>query len=111
MPDHIGDCGDQLLTSPILCKAHDEDAAKANESNCTQFFKIIPQELAFYRSRKLALPRHCHNCRHHRRLAQMNSFQLWQRQCAKCAGNMQTTYAPERPEKIYCENCYLQETY
>ena len=24
---------------------------------------------------------------------------------------IQTTYAPDRPEKIYCEECYLKEVY
>ena len=24
---------------------------------------------------------------------------------------IETTYAPDRPEKVYCEQCYLKEVY
>ena len=32
-------------------------------------------------------------------------------QCAKCEKEIESTYAPERPEIIYCEECYLAEVY
>jgi len=30
---------------------------------------------------------------------------------AKCSKSIQTSYSPERPEIVYCEQCYLQEIY
>jgi len=29
----------------------------------------------------------------------------------KCENEFQTPYAPKRPEKVYCENCYNKEVY
>jgi hypothetical protein len=44
---------------------------------------------------------------------------LWQRQCQceiaghnhseRCAEKFETTYGPDRKEKVYCETCYLEE--
>ena len=111
LPDSIDDVHDDLLTLPILCKAYEENPSKALEHHCTQYFKIIPQELAFYQKVGIALPRNCHNTRHYYRLQQINHFQLWTRQCGKCGKDIQTTYASDRPEIVYCEQCYLQEVY
>ena len=33
------------------------------------------------------------------------------RKCDKCSKDMKTTYAPKRPEIVYCEECYLNEVY
>jgi hypothetical protein len=79
----------------------------------------------------LPLPRLCPNCRHYQRLKQRNPLKLWKRHC-QCAGGkssngvyqntvvhnhgtnpcpneFETSYSPERPEIIYCEECYLKE--
>jgi len=104
LPDHIKDVQDDILNQVIAC----EHEGKCNHQ-CMGAFKIIPSELAFYRAMNLALPRLCSNCRHYARLAQRTPFKLWDRQCAKCGKEIKTSYAPERPEIIYCENCYNQE--
>ena len=74
-------------------------------------YKIIPQELQFYRDMGVPLPRRCPNQRHADRMALRNPHTLWSRQCAKCQQDIQTTYPPERPEIVYCEQCYLREVY
>ena len=134
LPDHIKDVKDSILNEIIQC-AHWElgrPASKCNEQ-CTQAYKIIPQELAFLRRMSLPLPRLCPNCRHYQRIKQRNPLKLWHRKC-QCAGltsenkvysntadhihhkkdepcqnEFETTYAPERPEIVYCEQCYLRE--
>ncbi len=111
LPDSIGDVSDTTTAQPILCKAFDDNPTKALEHHCTQYFKIIPQELAFYKSTGLALPRYCHNSRYRERLQQINPLHLWDRQCGKCGKDMKTTYSPDRPEIVYCEDCYLKEVY
>lgn len=128
IPDHIKDIGDDILNQIISC-AHKSECS----DQCTQAFKIIPQELEFYRKNNLALPRLCPNCRHYARLRQRNPLKLWKRKC-QCAGTasdngvytnttvhpphstnqhcpneFQTSYAPERPEIVYCEACYQAE--
>ncbi len=74
-------------------------------------YKIIPQELAFYRSMQLPLPRVCPEQRHRNRMARLYPRKLWKRTCAKCSQDIQTTYASERPEIVYCERCYLETVY
>ncbi len=74
-------------------------------------YKIIPQELAFYRKMKLPIPRKCPEQRHTERLALRNPRKLWSRTCGKCKKKIDTTYAPERPEIVYCETCYLATVY
>ena len=29
----------------------------------------------------------------------------------KCSAQFETSYSPDRPEIVYCENCYKQEVY
>lgn len=74
-------------------------------------FRIIKQELDLYRKMKLPIP-HLHpDERHRQRMLLKNPRRLWKRPCMKCKKEMETTYAPDRPEIVYCEKCYLQEVY
>lgn len=144
LPDHIRDVDDSILDETIGC-IHE---GKCKEQ-CTSAFKIISQELAFYRKRNLALPRLCPNCRHYRRLAERASMILWTRECmcgglesaipltdgvatstgvgdsksqnvyknqtehfhgsGHCPNKFETAYAPDRPDMLYCEQCYQAE--
>ncbi|TSC60669.1 MAG: Uncharacterized protein Greene041662_155 [Candidatus Peregrinibacteria bacterium Greene0416_62] len=74
-------------------------------------YKIIPQELKFYRAMGLPLPKICPDQRHKDRNALRNPRKLWSRECSKCGKGMETTYNPERPEIVYCEECYLKTVY
>ncbi len=74
-------------------------------------YKIIPQELKFYREMGLPIPRRCPEQRHKERMALRNPRKLWTRACAKCSKKIETTYAPEKPEIVYCEECYLKTMY
>ena len=73
---------------------------------CGRNFKITPNEFAFYERMGLPLPRKDFECRMQSRLRQRNPRKLWKRTCAKCNADVETTYAPERPEAVYCETCY-----
>jgi hypothetical protein len=74
-------------------------------------FKIIPQELKFYREMGLPIPHKCPDQRHKERMALRNPRKLWKRECSQCKKGIETTYAPERPEIVYCEECYLSIVY
>ncbi len=104
LPDHIKDVEDSIIGKVIAC-GHKGECL----DQCTTAFKIIPSELQFYKKMNLALPRLCPNCRHYERLRQRNPLKLWHRTCAKCSKEIQTSYAPERKEIVYCEQCYQQE--
>lgn len=89
--------------------------------NCTEGFKITAEEFSFYKKMNLILPRMCPNCRHYQRLQLRNPMKLWHRSCmcekgnhshqGKCEVEFETSYAPDRPEIVYCEKCYQQEVY
>jgi hypothetical protein len=99
LPDTIEEIPDDVLNWAIKCEETDRP------------FKIVKQELEFYRKMKLPIP-HLHpDERHKRRMALRNPRKLWARTCDKCKKEIQTTYSPERPEKVFCEECYLAEVY
>lgn len=73
---------------------------------CQKNFNFIPQEIKFYQRQKITQPDNCFNCRHTERLKQRNPRKLFERKCQECQLNLQSTFAPDREEKIYCETCY-----
>ncbi|MBU1123014.1 hypothetical protein KJ652_00300 [Patescibacteria group bacterium] len=99
LPVSINDIPDDILNWAIKCEATQRP------------FRIVKQELEFYRKMKLPIPRFHPDERHKRRIALRNPRKLWQRKCDKCGEGMETTYAPERPERVFCEKCYLNEVY
>jgi len=99
LPDAITDIPDDILHWAIQCEATNRP------------FRIVKHELEFYRKMGLPVP-HLHpDERHRRRMTLRNPWRLWKRPCMKCGKEMQTSYAPERPEIVYCEECYLKEVY
>ncbi|MBI2121608.1 MAG: hypothetical protein HYT98_00645 [Candidatus Sungbacteria bacterium] len=133
VPDEISKASDDILNEIIGC-AHQGLCGEP----CTTAFKVIPQELEFYRKMNIPLPILCPNCRHYARLKLRNSPKLRHRTC-QCAGRkseirstksetpiyentathfhgenpcpneFETSYAPERQEIVYCEACYNSE--
>lgn len=82
-----------------------------NCDKCTRSFRYIPQELRFYEKMGLKAPKACQECRYEARLKLRNPYKMWQRNCDKCGVDFMTSYSPDRPEKLYCEKCYLGEVY
>lgn len=99
VPSDINQVPDSILQEVLACK------------DCGKNYKIIPQELSFYKKRGVPVPEKCHDCRHAERLKIQNPRTLFDRKCDKCGMEMQTTYAPDRPETVYCEKCYLSAVY
>jgi hypothetical protein len=105
LPNSIDDISDNITQEVISCP-NDGYA----EFQCTVAFRITSEELSFYRQKGLPLPRYCPNCRHYQRLKYRNPMRLYKRTCSNgCGREFETTYAPERPEKVYCEQCYQAE--
>jgi len=69
-------------------------------------FKILSQELVFYIKNNIPIPRISFFERHRERMRLRNPRQLFDRKCDKCKREMKTTYSLDRPEKVYCEECY-----
>ncbi len=104
--DYIDDVPDSIINEVIAC----EHEGKCNEQ-CTTAFKILPDELEFYRKMRIPLPRLCPNCRHYQRVAKLSPLKLWHRKCMKlgCTDEFETAISDQRREIIYCEKCYQQE--
>ncbi|MEK7180761.1 MAG: hypothetical protein AAB738_00285 [Patescibacteria group bacterium] len=121
--DHINEISVNILKETIQCAA------------CKRAFRLIERELNFYKRFSLPIPRLCFNCRHSERVKLRNPMKWYKRQCM-CAGaqsanhqsqlayknfskhfhgdnscprEFETTYAPDRAEIIYCEECYNAE--
>lgn len=119
LPDHIKDVDDSILKKVIAC------------ASCGRAYRIIPMELDFYQKMIISLPRFCPNCRFIERMKLVNPPKFWSRKCQcagkaddrsiyqnqvthfhggdRCPNEFKTSYAPERPEIIYCESCYQAE--
>jgi len=78
---------------------------------CNKSFRIIAQEFSYYKNQEIPPPSACPACRHTARNARRNPRRLWDRSCAECSQAIQTSYSLERPEKVYCEKCYLKRIY
>lgn len=72
-------------------------------------FKLIPEELEFYKKMDLPLPKRCPDQRHFDRMSKRNPWKLYDRKCAKTGVPIKTTFAPNRPEIIYSKEAYLKE--
>lgn len=121
LPDRIGDAQDSVTKEVIKC------------SGCARAYRIIPMELSFLRKVHLPLPRLCQECRFEERKKLVNPPKYWKRAC-QCAGEksengvyantnladhrhglehcqveFDTSYAPEKPDIVYCEQCYNSE--
>ena len=112
IPDNIKDTSDSILNEVIAC-------ADADKEYSPGAFRIIPTELALYRKLGIPLPRKSPNARYYEQLTHNNPFTLYHRKCicekvahghsGVCDNQFETTYAPERPEIVYCEQCYQKE--
>lgn len=99
IPDNIKDIPDEILNWAIECEV------------TKKLFKITPQELAFYRKQNIPIPHRRPDQRHLDRFAQRNPRKFWSCNCAKCQKEICTTYSPQGPETVYCEECYMKEVY
>lgn len=99
LPDAIVDVPDDITKQILRCEVTGRP------------YKIIPQELKFYRTMGLPVPHICPDQRHKERLALRNPRKLWNRECAKCHRTIATSYEPSLPEIVYCESCYLSSVY
>lgn len=99
LPDSIADTPDEILDWAI-------QSASGGKP-----FRIIPHELEFYRRMKLPIPRMHPEKRHHARQGLRNPMRLLKRPCTRCAAETLSTIPGERPEKVYCEQCYRAHLY
>jgi hypothetical protein len=108
IPDDIKKVNEEILNEILEC-AHKENC----DHHRTKTFRLTKDEFNFYQKHDIPIPSKCYNCRHYERFEKALPLKLWCRKCMKegCPNEFETSYAPERPEIVYCERCYQQEVY
>jgi hypothetical protein len=99
LPDNITEIKDEITKQILCCES------------CAKNYRIITQELEFYRRMKLPLPHKCFDCRNRERHNLLNERKLYDRKCDKCKTELKSTYKPDYKGIVYCESCYLKEVY
>ncbi|OGY87063.1 MAG: hypothetical protein A2233_03880 [Candidatus Kerfeldbacteria bacterium RIFOXYA2_FULL_38_24] len=99
IPDNIQEVNAEIIKEALEC------------TKCQKNYKVTKKEFEFYQRQKLPIPRLCPDCRYMARMSLRNPRKLWHRKCMNdgCKNEFETTYAPDRPETIYCEECYQKE--
>lgn len=78
--------------------------------DCTKPFRILTTEAALYKQLSVPTPVLCADCRYKARRSRRNPRKLYQRDCMfdGCSTTLMSSYAPDRPEIIYCEPHYIE---
>ncbi|MBP6925649.1 MAG: hypothetical protein KBC22_01145 [Candidatus Pacebacteria bacterium] len=93
IPDSIHDIDESILREVLGCGA------------CGRAYRVVVAELQLLKRFGLPVPRTCTKCRHTNRLSRINPPKLYQR-ITEDGVEVMTSYAPDRPEKIYSEEGY-----
>lgn len=99
LPEDIKDVPDDILNFIIMGEGNGKP------------FRLIPQELEFYRKKGLPIPHRHPNERLLSLSTPFNPRTLQARACDKCSKPVETTNTLEGGMKVYCEECYLKEVY
>ena len=121
LPDSIEDISEEILKEVIECE------------KCKNPYRILENELSFYKKENIPLPRMCNDCRFEMRIKDRLGIELYDRSCMcvgetditknykntvrhfhgniPCGEKFKTGYNPNSGEIVYCEKCYQQEVY
>lgn len=97
LPDSINDIPDDIVNWAVICQKTKKP------------FKIILQELKFYREQNLPVPRLHPGQRRKDRLGRRNPRKLYQRKCNLCQKEIFSIFSETDPEEIVCHECYRKQ--
>jgi hypothetical protein len=119
IPDRIEDVPDSIAKEILAC------------ATCGRNYRLLQEELALYKRNRIPVPRECFFCRLDDLQKRKGFMKLFHRQCqcndkasklptytntadhfhkdGPCPNEFETSYAPDRKELIYCEQCYQAE--
>ena len=97
IPDNISEIDEWILEQTLSCES------------CGKNYRIVQQELAFYKKFNVIIPRHCVDCRHLERLSTKNPPHLRESKCKQCSKDVTTTFPEDTEMQIYCRECYLED--
>lgn len=99
VPDSITDGDENIYKKTFVC----EETGRP--------YRVNELEIKLYKKLGIPIPHFAPETRNVHRFSNRAPWKSWQRQCAKCSTDITTSFSPERPEKVYCEKCYLREVY
>jgi hypothetical protein len=111
LPRTINETQDDITKEIIKCKTQENEEEKNKNPLCATAFRLTPTEIQIYKKLGIPVPEYCFPCRRAKRFMLRNTRKLWHRKCMNsgCTNEFETSYAPDRPEIIYCESCYNSE--
>lgn len=91
-----------------LFEAKNEDVLNATyvDVETQKPFRVMGRELALYQQMKLPLPELSFDSRYRVRLRKYNPRRLYKRNCHRCKKSFETTFIPDSPYIIFCEDCF-----
>ena len=99
IPDKINEVTDDILNQNLVCEA------------TGKIYKINPQELKFYKSLNVPVPRICPDQKFLDMRSLSSQFRLYDRICVNKGERVKSAFPPNGPKQIYCEGCYLETVY
>ena len=96
---NIQEVSDEILNQAILCEVTGRP------------FRIIAQELDFYRKHNIPLPKRHPDQRYADRMQLRPGRDLYLRTCDVCGVEMLSAYPQESKFKVLCEQCYNKKIY
>ena len=95
IPDSIADVTDDIIGKTIFC------------SQSGKPFKIISQELAFYRRHSLPVPNLHPDERRRERAILVAPYKLFDRTCVDCGKTMKSGYSLDVEPRVLCYSCWI----
>ena len=74
--------------------------------NCKKEFVIEKEDFNFYEKMQVPPPSWCSECRMIRRMASVNAWSLFYRNCDKCGKRTLSMYSPSQKITVYCQPCW-----
>jgi len=99
IPADINDVDESICSQTLTCEKTGKN------------YRIIPQELKFYKTFKIPIPRISPDQRYKELLALQPPKKLRDENCNLCKTQVKTVYPEDSGYKIVCEKCYLEKVY
>ncbi len=99
IPDDVADAGDEITDKILRCEISGRP------------YKIVPQELNFYKKMHLPVPRVSPKERLRERFKFKAMRKLFEINCSNCSKSIKSVFDKNEVQNVYCEECYLESVY
>ena len=82
-----------------------------NCQNCQKDFTVKSEDFNYYEKIKVPPPTWCPECRLIRRIASVNGWSLFWRNCDKCGKKTMSMYPPSEKITVYCQPCWWGDSW